>query len=102
MAQSHDAHSEPAAGLPHARGHDNAHRPASVSSGNPRITVAFPFSKIEIAEPPAGLSELAVLVSQLAGQVATVVRAATPAAAHEADLLAAQAAALAQRLAAGR
>jgi len=49
-------------------------RAARVSSGNPRITVSFPFSKINIYEPTAALAEVATLVAQLAEQVAALSR----------------------------
>jgi hypothetical protein len=49
-------------------------RPARVSSGNPRITVSFPFSKIDIHEPTATLAEVATLVARLAEQVAALSR----------------------------
>jgi len=47
-------------------------RAARVSSGNPRITVSFPFSKIDIHEPTATLAEVATLVARLAEQVAAL------------------------------
>jgi hypothetical protein len=73
-------------------------RPA-VSSGNPRITVAFPFSKIEIREPQDTVRDLAVLLARLADQVAVLASQAAPDQAESADETAAQAALLARRLA---
>jgi hypothetical protein len=77
----------------------DAHRRAAVSSGNPRITVAFPFSRIDIKEPSEAVRELAALVEQLAEQAVTFARQAAPDHADEADRLAAQATLLAHRLA---
>jgi len=76
-------------------------RAARVSSGNPRITVSFPFSKIDIHEPTATLAEVATLVARLAEQVAALSR--TPGAdgADAADQLAEEAKLLASSLGAG-
>jgi hypothetical protein len=52
-------------------------RPTSVYSGNPRVTVAFPFAKIEVHEPVAALADLAGLLSRLAEQVAQLTHAVT-------------------------
>jgi hypothetical protein len=71
---------------------------AAVSSGNPRITVAFPLSRIDIREPSDSLRELAALTEQLAEQAAALVTLVAPDRADEADRLAAQAALLARRL----
>jgi hypothetical protein len=38
---------------------------APSNTGNPRVTVAFPFSKIEIREPEPALADLAALVRDL-------------------------------------
>jgi hypothetical protein len=69
-----------------------------VSSGNPRVTVAFPFSKIDINEPSEALRDIAALVAQLAELTAKIVSQAAPDQAEDADRLAAQAALLAHRL----
>ena len=69
-----------------------------VSSGNPRVTVAFPFSKIDINEPSEALRDIAALVAQLAELTAKIVSQAAPDQAEGADRLAAQAALLAHRL----
>jgi hypothetical protein len=82
----------------HAEAADQRKR-AAVSSGNPRITVAFPFSRIDIKEPSEPLRELAALVEQLAEQAVMFASHAAPDHVEEADRLAAQAAALAHRLA---
>jgi len=47
----------------------SARRPV-VSTGNPRVTVAFPFSKVEIRDPPDAVRDLAAMVWRLAEQVA--------------------------------
>jgi hypothetical protein len=52
------------AGMPRS-----ARRPV-VSTGNPRVTVAFPFSKVEIRDPPDAVRDLAAMVWRLAEQVA--------------------------------
>jgi hypothetical protein len=77
----------------------DAHRRAAVSTGNPRITVAFPFSRIDIKEPSEAVRELAALVEQLAELAVTFARQAAPDHADEADRLAARATLLAHRLA---
>jgi hypothetical protein len=69
-----------------------------VSSGNPRVTVAFPFSKIDINEPSGALRDIAALVAQLAEQAAKIAGQAAPDLAPAADHLAAQATLLAHRL----
>ena len=50
--------------------HKQGPRPAPIGSGNPRITVAFPFAKIQLAEPARELAELAALVRGLAEEIA--------------------------------
>lgn len=72
-------------------------RPAAVYSGNPRITVGFPFSKIEVHEPVAALADLAGLLSRMAEQVAQVAHAVSDDA-EVADQLADEARLLALRL----
>ena len=69
-----------------------------VSTGNPRVTVAFPFSKIDINEPSAELRDLSALVAHLAEQTAQIVSQVAPDQAEAADSVAAQAALLSQRL----
>ncbi len=49
-----------------------APRPTRVSSGNPRITVAFPFSKITIGRQDETLAEIADLVRDLAEHTAAL------------------------------
>jgi hypothetical protein len=77
-----------------------ARRPV-VSTGNPRVTVAFPFSKVEICEPPDAVRDLAAMVWRLAEQVAELTGQAAPGQAEAADRVAAEAALLAHRLGAG-
>jgi hypothetical protein len=72
-------------------------RPTSVYSGNPRVTVAFPFARIEVHEPVTALADLAGLLSRLAEQVAQLTRAVTDDG-EEADRLADEAKLLAMRL----
>jgi hypothetical protein len=72
-------------------------RPTSVYSGNPRVTVAFPFARIEVHEPVTALADLAGLLSRLAEQVAQLTRAVTGDG-EEADRLADEAKLLAMRL----
>lgn len=72
-------------------------RPAAVYSGNPRITVGFPFSRIEVHEPVAALTDLAGLLSRLAEQLAQVAHAVSDDA-EVADQLADEARLLALRL----
>jgi hypothetical protein len=84
-----------------ARGKGNADGKADrrmVSTGNPRVTVAFPFSKIDIREPSEALRDLAVLVDKLAEQTAAIASQAAPDQAEAAVHLAAEAALLAHRL----
>jgi len=45
-------------------------RPAPVNTGNTRVNLAFPFSKIEIQEPSSELMELATLMSELVNALA--------------------------------
>jgi hypothetical protein len=66
-------------------------RATRVSSGNPRITVSFPFSKIDIHEPTATLAEVAALVARLAEQVAALSRTVAADDADAADQVAEQA-----------
>ena len=42
------------------------------NTGNPRVAVAFPFSKIEIRDPEPALADLATLVRDLTEYVATL------------------------------
>jgi len=77
-----------------------ARRPV-VSTGNPRVTVAFPFSKVEIRDPPQAVRDLAAMVWRLAEQVAALASQAAPGQAEAADGVAAEAALLAHRLGAG-
>ena len=72
-----------------------------VSTGNPQITIAFPFSKVEIREPANEIRDLAAMVWALADQVAALASQTAPGQADAADELAAQAALLARRLGAG-
>jgi hypothetical protein len=83
---------EQADGAPHQA------RRTQVSSGNPHITVAFPFSRIDIREPSEVLRDLAALVEQLAEQVALIAGQVASDQADASDRLAAQAALLARRL----
>ena len=69
-----------------------------VNTGNPRVTVAFPFSKIDINEPSEALRDLAALVTRLAEQAAEIAGQAAPDLAPAADRLAAETALLALRL----
>jgi len=48
-----------------------AHRPV-VSTGNPRLAIAFPFSKIEVREPSGAVADVAAMVWRLAEQVAAL------------------------------
>lgn len=91
-AREQHGRSDKADGAPHPA------RPAEVNSGNPRITVAFPFSKIDIREPSEALRDLAALVEQLTEQVALIAGQVAPDQADASDRLAAQAAILARRL----
>ena len=72
-------------------------RPA-VNSGNPRITVAFPLSRIDIHEPSDELRDLAAMVEELAEEVATLAREVAPGQVETMDRLAAQAALIARRV----
>jgi hypothetical protein len=76
-------------------------RRAAVSTGNPRINVAFPFAKIAVQEPSEALSDLAALVAEIAEQLAALTRQADADQAETADRLAAQAVVLARRLGVG-
>lgn len=80
--------------------HKKEARPAQVGSGNPRVTVAFPFAKIQISEPAPAVTELAALVRRLADQLASLAAELSAEQADEAKELAAEAAGLAERLAA--
>jgi hypothetical protein len=81
--------------------HVNGQRRPPVNSGNPRITVAFPLSRIDIREPSEALCDLAAMVEQLAGQVAALTREVAPDQGETSDRLAAQAALLARRVGVG-
>ena len=85
---------------PHGGVSQPAHRPV-VSTGNPRVTVAFPFSKVEIREPPDAVRDLAAMVWRLAEQVAVLTSRTAHDQADAADAVAAEAALLAHRLGAG-
>jgi hypothetical protein len=61
-------------------------RPTSVYSGNPRITVSLPFSRIDVHEPVGAVSDLAAMVSRLAEQVAALAHRATVDGADGADV----------------
>jgi hypothetical protein len=69
-----------------------------VSTGNPRITVAFPFSKVEVREPGEEIRDLAAMVWRLAEQVAVLPRETVPEQAAAADAVAEQTGLLASRL----
>ncbi len=69
-----------------------------VSTGNPRVTVAFPFSKVEVREPVEEIGDLAVMVCKLAEKVAVLARETVPEQEAAADEVAGQAALLASRL----
>jgi hypothetical protein len=58
------------------------------NTGNPRITVAFPFSKIEIHDPEPEFAELISVVQALADQVAALAHRIAPAETKAADQLA--------------
>ncbi len=73
-------------------------RPAVVHTGNPRITVAFPFARIETREPSEAVSDLAALVLRLAEHVDAVTRQLAPDQAEASEVLAADARLLAIRL----
>lgn len=53
-----------------ATGEDPHRPPARINTGNPRITVAFPFSSISVGGDTAALADLADLVARLAETVA--------------------------------
>lgn len=71
------------------------------NTGNPRITVAFPFSHIEIRDQEPAVGDLAVLVQQLAEHVAALSHDVSPERAQEADRLVEAARRLAASLGAG-
>ena len=73
-------------------------RGARVNSGNSRVTISFPFSRIEIHESTAALAEVAALVARLAEQVAALSRAVAADGADTADQLAEEAKLLASSL----
>lgn len=73
------------------------HRPV-VSTGNPRVTVAFPFSKIELREPSDQVRDLAAIVLALADQVAALASQAAPSQVEAAEQVAAEASLLAERV----
>ncbi len=72
-------------------------RPTAVYSGNPRITVSLPFSRIDVHEPVGALADLAGLLHRLAEQVDQLAHAVTDDA-DVADKLADEAKLLAARL----
>ena len=72
-------------------------RPA-VNSGNPRITIAFPLSRIDIHEPSEELRDLAAMVEELAEEVARLAREVAPGQVEATDRLAAQGALIARRV----
>ena len=74
---------------------------AAVSTGNPRINVAFPFGRIAVQEPSEVLRDLAGVVEQLAEQIVSLTRQVDAGQAKAADRLAAQATVLARRLGVG-
>jgi hypothetical protein len=74
-------------------------KPSNVTTGNPRIAVAFPFSKIEIRDSEPVLSDLAGLIQRLAVQVAAMAHDVDEERADDADALVDEAAELAARLA---
>jgi hypothetical protein len=82
-------------GMPHP-----ARRPV-VSTGNPRVTVAFSSSKVEIRDPLEADRDLAAMVWRLAEQVAALASQTAPGQAEAADSVAAEAALLAHRLGTG-
>jgi hypothetical protein len=83
---------------PDARADPAAIRRPVVSTGNPRVMVAFPFSKIEVHEPSDEVRGLAAVVWALAEEVAALVKQTAPSQAEAADLVAAQATLLLHRL----
>jgi hypothetical protein len=68
------------------------------NTGNPRVTVAFPFSHIEIRDREPAASDLAALVCSLAEHVAALSHDLAPERADEADALVARANQLAASL----
>jgi hypothetical protein len=70
-------------------------RRAPSNTGNPRITVAFPFSKIDIRDPEPALADLAVMLRDLAQYVAALSHELSPDTADAADRLADRATSLA-------
>jgi hypothetical protein len=97
--QSRDAQSgRPGQGLaPEAEAPYLGRRPV-VSTGNPRLTVALPFSKVEIREHPDAVRDLAAMVSELGELVTTLAGQAAPDLAEASDRVAAEAVLLAHRL----
>lgn len=69
-----------------------------VSTGNPRVTVAFPFSKVEVGEPVDEIRDLAAMVWRLAEHVAVLARETVAEQAASAGAVAEQAGLLASRL----
>jgi hypothetical protein len=72
--------------------------PVSSNTGNPRVTVAFPFSKIEIRDGEPALVDLAELVGRLAGLCAALTHDVAPGRAGDAEELAEEAGRLAASL----
>jgi hypothetical protein len=69
-----------------------------VSTGNPRVTVAFPFSKVEVGERVDEIRDLAAMVWRLAEHVAVLARETVAEQAASAGAVAGQAGLLASRL----
>jgi hypothetical protein len=76
-------------------------RPVPSNTGNPRITVAFPFSKIDIRDPEPALTELATVVREIAEQVALLAHEVAPEQKATADRLVEKATRLSASLGAG-
>jgi hypothetical protein len=75
-----------------------ANRPPRVSSGNTRITVAFPFSKITVSQPDQTLAEIAEIVRELAEHTAALAEQVDPDRVDAVRALVQHAAALADEL----
>ena len=61
--------------------------PVPTNTGNSRVAVAFPFSKIEIRDPEPALTDLAVLIRDVAVHLATLSHTVDADDAHAADHL---------------
>lgn len=72
--------------------------PVPTNTGNSRVTVAFPFSKIEIRDPEPALTDLAVLMRDVAVHLAALSHEVAAKDADAADRLAARAKQLATSL----